>query len=421
MTGPLDDVRVWFARFVATMTPEDLDLLSLWAVHTHVVVETYTTPRLQLDSPVPGSGKTTTLEHLQRLCADPVLMASVSSSALLVRMLEAGPRTLLIDEADRTLRPDKPETADVLAILNSGYKRGATRPVLVPVKGGGWESREMPTFAPVAIAGNAPALPADTATRMIRVLLMPDLDGTVDESDWELIEDSAAGLRDRITTWCDQHRDQIRTERPVMPAGVVGRFREKWQPLARVAAVAGGRWPAVVAELAVADVEQVARDREDGMILDKPHVVLLRHLATVWPVSEFAATTVLVADLAVAHPEVWGESSRYGRALTVQRFGRMLATSFKVNSTHSLDKTRRGYRRTDLLGAWRRMGIDPPGKPSGPSEASEPSSETTDGLDGLDGPDGSTPTPCTACGDPLHPALAAEGATTHPTCSEVTQ
>ena len=37
----------------------DLDLLALWTVHTWLVAETYTTPRLLFDSPVPGSGKTT--------------------------------------------------------------------------------------------------------------------------------------------------------------------------------------------------------------------------------------------------------------------------------------------------------------------------------------------------------------------------
>ena len=422
----IGEVRDWFARFVATMTPGDLDLLALWAVHTHVVAETYTTPRLQLDSPVPGSGKTTTLEHLHRLCADPVLMAAVSSSALLVRLLEGGPRTLLIDEADRTLRPDKPETADVLAILNSGYKQGATRPTLVPVKGGGWEPKEMPTFAPVAIAGNAPALPADTATRILRVLLMPDLDGTVEESDWELIEPAAAGLRNRIAAWCDQHRDQIRTERPQMPQGVVGRFREKWQPLARVAAVAGGRWPQVVADLAAADVEQVARDREDGMIVDRPHVVLLRCLAEVWPGHAFASSTQLVDDLIAHDPRVWGAESNYGKPLTVQRLGRMLATHYGVN-TRQVER-KRGYVRADLLGAWQRMGVHPPLETVQYVQAVRTVQEPDDaGMHGSHGSHvlhGSEPTPppvCSACGGPLHSALVAEGSTTHPTCSEVTR
>lgn len=61
----LDEVRGWLARFITPMRETDLDLLTLWAAHTHLVTETYTTPRLVLDSPTHGSGKTTVLEHLQ--------------------------------------------------------------------------------------------------------------------------------------------------------------------------------------------------------------------------------------------------------------------------------------------------------------------------------------------------------------------
>ena len=111
------------------VTDADLDLLTLFAVHTHLVVESYTTPRLQIDSPVPGSGKTMVLDHLQRLGLRPVPMSSLSSPAMMTRMLDAEQRTFLIDEADRSLSPDKEGVGDVLAILNSGYKRGATRPV----------------------------------------------------------------------------------------------------------------------------------------------------------------------------------------------------------------------------------------------------------------------------------------------------
>ena len=54
---------------------------------------------------------------------------------MITRVLENGPRTLLIDEADRSLNQDKPGIDDLIAVLNSGYKKGATRPVLVPIKG----------------------------------------------------------------------------------------------------------------------------------------------------------------------------------------------------------------------------------------------------------------------------------------------
>lgn len=194
----LDEVREWLGRFICTVADDDLDLLTLWAAHTHLCWETYTTPRLILDSPVPGSGKTTVLEHLERLCLWPVQMASLSSPALLTRMLDAGRRTILIDEADRSLSQEKEGIGDLLAILNSGYKRGGSRPVLIPTKGGGWDAKEMPTFAPVVMAGNNPNLPDDTKSRSIRVLLMPDIDGRIEDSDWELYDEQARDLGERL-------------------------------------------------------------------------------------------------------------------------------------------------------------------------------------------------------------------------------
>ena len=354
----LDEVRAWLARFVSTMRDTDLDLLVLWAAHTHLVKETYTTPRLVIDSPVHGSGKTTVLEHLERLCIAPVQMAALSSPALLARMLDAGLRTILIDEADRSLDPKKEGIAELLAILNSGYKRGGTRPVLTPSKGGEWTVKEMPTFSPVAMAGNNPQLPEDTKSRCIRVLLLPDLTGTVEESDWELIDDDARNIGYRLATWAEHVRDEVRLNRPPLPDGVTGRNRERYSPLKRVAAAAGGRWPAVVDELALHDLEQQQLDREDGMIRTRPAVALLNHLHDLWPQGEnFVPTAELVTQLILEHPDEWGDGSPFGRALTAQRFGRMLATSYGINSTRLERTGPRGYTRASLETTWKRMGI----------------------------------------------------------------
>ena len=126
----------------------------MWTVHTYLVVELYTTPRLLIDSIMEGSGKSTVIDHLNRLCRSSVQAATISSPALIPRLLENRMRTILIDEAHRALRPDKPGVEDFLGIINTGYRYGATRPVLVPTKGGGWDAIEMTTFAPVAMAGN---------------------------------------------------------------------------------------------------------------------------------------------------------------------------------------------------------------------------------------------------------------------------
>jgi hypothetical protein len=52
----LDRTAAWYGRFVRVTDPDDLNLLGLWTIHTHLVVETYTTPRLQVDSVIFGSG-----------------------------------------------------------------------------------------------------------------------------------------------------------------------------------------------------------------------------------------------------------------------------------------------------------------------------------------------------------------------------
>lgn len=358
----LDDVRTWLERFISVMTPDHHTLLTLWIAHTHLVRETYTTPRLLLDSPVPESGKTTTLEHLAKLCMNGVLAAEITSGALLTRMIHVEPHTILIDEVDRALDPKRDGTTELLGILNSGYKFGSTRPVLDKVKDGGFVTKKMSTFAPVAMAGNSPLLPADTESRCIRVLLMPDHDDTVEESDWELIEPDAADLHDRLAAWADQNREFVRTNRPVMPEGVKARNRERWAPLKRTAMAYSIEWAETVDRIAAADVEQARLDREDGLVRGKPHIVLLAHLHELFGDRKFIPTELIVADLIARWPNVWSDASPYGRDLTIQRLGRMLTKNFGVRADRDRrsEGEPRGYYRADLEPIWSRMRVNGP-------------------------------------------------------------
>lgn len=363
----LDRLSVWFGRFIRVTDPVDLDLLTLWTAHTYVVNETYTTPRLQIDSTMPGSGKTTVLEHLERLAMNPVQAASVSSAALLARLIHQGVTTVLMDEVDRNLDPKREGVADLLAIINSGYKRGGTRPVLAPSKGGDWEPVKMSTYSPIVMAGNAPMLPDDTRSRCIRVLLMPDLDGTAEDSDWEYIDAEARELGMELARVMDLHRELVAASRPALPAGIRGRMAEKWRPLARVAAVAGGRWPEIVSDLAQRDLDEVEMEKEHGMTRPATEVDLLRDLYEVWPDGEtFVRTLDLVSMLQAHAPDRWGINSTLGKPLTAQRMGRMLTRGFKLGTKTPVDmqvrsgkneKDQRGYFRNALDPVWRRMHI----------------------------------------------------------------
>jgi hypothetical protein len=196
----------------------------------------------------------------------------------------------------------------------------------------------------VALAGNNPNLPDDTQSRVIRVMLFPDVDGKVEESDWELIEGDAADLKEDIVTWVERVRLDVRTNRPDLPAGVKGRLREKWSPLKRVAVQASEEWGARVDAMALRDLEQQELDKEDGLVHEKPGVVLLRNIFDVWLTSESFTPSIQLVDLLVDRfPAMWGEESPYGRRLTTKRLGSMLAKSYRIHSHDTGRGTPRGY------------------------------------------------------------------------------
>ena len=369
--GPvLNRLEAWFSRFIRTTSQQDIYLLSLWCAHTYVVEETYSTPRLQIDAIMRGSGKTTVLEHMSHLTNQPVQAASISSPALLTRMVSKGVRTILIDEVDRSLNPNKPGVEDLIAILNSGYKRGATRPVLVPGKNGEWDVEEMPTYSPVAMAGNAPHLPEDTRSRSIRVLLMPDVEGTVEPSDWEDIEPEANQLQADLCSAMVNGRKLVKQARPQLPDGCIGRMREKWNPLARVAQVAGGDWPNIVSELITNDIQEAEMERQDGLANLPKSVQLIHDLAEIWQGEVFIQTSQILSRLQTQFPHRWSTQSITGKNLTAQGMGRMLS-QMKIYS--SKDNGKRGYYRNQFDRVFRQFNLDPQNKPSKPSEPSEPS------------------------------------------------
>lgn len=436
----LDAVERWYHRFICVTDRLDLALLTLWTVHTHLSLDLYSTPRLQIDSVLPESGKTTCLDHMSRLCFRPIQIASPPSPALIPRLLATEVRTILLDEVDRVLRPDGPATPDLLSIINSGYRCGATRPVLVPVKGGGWEAEEMPTYAPVVLCGNAPMLPDDTASRVIRVLLMPDYDNSTEESDWETIEADAQELNARIAAFADQVRDQVRGLAVELESRCVRRSREKWKPLKRVAVAAGGRWPALADALIARHLDEEQADRESGLRNLPPGMVALTDLFQVWPDhDELVPTGDLVALLIKHNPDYWGPSSTYGKALSVTRLGKLLAQSTKASSRRDGNRGPRGYSRGQLAPTWKRLRIDsppscnpepPPNRPGSLGEAGYPGSKPApDSQDSQDsqgyqddpGVPGATSAICKFCGADLPGHMRSQllrGFCYRPTCVE---
>jgi hypothetical protein len=369
----LDEVRGWLGRFIVTLRADDLDVLTLWVAHTHLAIECYSSPRLNLDSAAPGAGKTTVLDHFQRLCARPVLMSQITSSAMLARLIHGsdGPPTLLLDEVDRSLSPDRQGSEDLLATLNSGYRFGSTRPVLIPSKESGWAPQSMSTFAPVVMAGNSPRLPDDTKSRTIAVVMVPASDSdNIEPSDWEDIEDQALEIGALLADWADEVRDRVKAIRA--PDWLRNRDRDRWLPLIRTGTVAGGGWGDAAVRLARADLARVALDRADEVMTKTPSVQVLHDIAAVWREGGFIQTKMLIELLANEYPSRWG-SDRDKGSLTPQGLGRMLANKHDIRAAKRYEGAVeiRGYYRSDFAIAWRRWGVSD--QPSDPSRPSDPS------------------------------------------------
>lgn len=367
----LHEVRAWYKKYIYVVNDTDLDVLALWTIHTYLCVETYTTPRLSIESPQPGSGKTTLLEHLARLAHRPLLAASVSQ-AVLARITADGVRTLLLDEADRMLNPKRPGVDDLLAVLNSGYKVSGMRIANKPVKGGGWEFEELPTFSPVALAGNTPLLPDDTRSRCIVIRLLPDIDGITAETNWRDIEPQANALAEKISAAADSVREQVANARFDVPPGCKNRLRERWEPLKQIAVVASPEWADLVDQLIIKAVEAERQLADNSDIQSAPHIQLVKDLWAIFKDEPGDLKTELVIGLLIKeNPNYWSSSNTLtGKDLTPQRLGRMLAANYDIQAARLTANTR-GYNPGQFQVIWHRLGITQniPTTPTTPTES----------------------------------------------------
>ena len=118
----LDELAALFSRFLALNSGLPL-VLALWtlATHLHEVFDAF--PYLAITSPTKRCGKTRLCELLGLICFQPLQTVSISSAAL-YRLLRAGKRTLLIDEAEYLTRRNDERASILREILNAGYRKG---------------------------------------------------------------------------------------------------------------------------------------------------------------------------------------------------------------------------------------------------------------------------------------------------------
>ncbi|MEH2527629.1 MULTISPECIES: DUF3631 domain-containing protein [unclassified Bradyrhizobium] len=211
------------------------------------------TPRLAFLSPEPGSGKTRALEVTQLLVPNPIATMNATSAYLFRRCgnQDNDPPTILIDEMDALFGPKAKENEDIRAFINSGHRRGATFGRCV-VRGKIIDTEEIESYAAVALAGLG-WLPDTIMSRSVVIRMRRRApDEQVEPFRHRIHAPIGEELCGRLEGWAGAVVDAAELARPDMPIGVEDRNADMWEPLLAVADLAGGNWPKLAREAAIA-------------------------------------------------------------------------------------------------------------------------------------------------------------------------
>ena len=196
----LDDLVALYRRFVGFPSTEAADAVALWAAHTHLLAYFDYSPRLYLRSPEKQSGKSLTLELLERTVARPEPTTNMSP-AVLYRSAGDQP-TFLFDEIDSIFSPHS-DREELRGLINAGFRRGG---VVQRFNREANEVERFPVFAPLVMAGNDGHVPTRSWTARVIIPMRRVTRTEVKELGlvklrWRRFNDEATALQRRLVAW----------------------------------------------------------------------------------------------------------------------------------------------------------------------------------------------------------------------------
>lgn len=263
----LAEIEAVFRRFMVFPHEHAYTVATLWVAHTHLRAGQHgehflprITPRLYYGSKEAGCGKTMAMELTTLMSFNGKIMVEPTQPGM-VAAINTKSATIGLDEIDLYFGTRGTARSGVRAILNTGYKKGATID-----RERQEEVEERNVHGPACTAGkNAHRfLTAETfstlRTRSLAIILekkghRPD----IDRYRSEVHESRLRSISARMAVW-GKHNGQRITGLTV-DTGLDDRDEEIWTVLFQIAAHVGGEWPARVVAAARA---MVLNDWGDG-------------------------------------------------------------------------------------------------------------------------------------------------------------
>lgn len=305
---PLNQVLSTFTVYM-DMPEEAAVADTLFVALSHVQEQFDTTAYININAPTHESGKTRLTEILENLVNNPQSISFASKAAIIRIAGLIGPKKdgekrqipcLILDEADTSLKSD-----EITGILNSGFKKGKTMPLNVPVgvKSPRWETVQVDTFGPKIITGIGKLANKALASRCIENNLLRRRTGKTRLPRFGDRQKAAlAPIVVELKEWLATVEFPNYEELPFgfSPEELGDRQADMWEPLFLIADAAGGDWPVMAREAAKKLHNKVLKQYD-------PTESILRDIQTAFGElqTDFLSTAELVTFLSTEDYE-WG-------------------------------------------------------------------------------------------------------------------
>jgi hypothetical protein len=335
-----------FIRRYAVMPDAAYLPVALWCAATYLAEIFDAFPYIAVLSPIKGCGKTRVLEILEQLCGK-AWRGTFPTAAALYRMMAEVP-TLLLDEVEALRSKQVSEVSQaILAVLNAGYRKGATVPRCDGPKN---KLEYFPVYGPKAFAaiGN---LPGTLADRSICIRMQRRThDQVIARFSCRRTPKEAMPIRMALQGWAQRRGVAVEEAYDKMAdLDFLGdRDTELWTPLFAICGIVVPDRVPELKQCALALTQtKTADDVDDSLPLK-----LLADVREVWPGKKEQLSTVSLLDkLKAISDSPWCEA---GHELTPRRLSQLLR-SFKVRPRQirtAPDETVKGYLRQEFVNAF---------------------------------------------------------------------
>ena len=289
--------------------------IGLWITGTYLMDNWGLYPKLYINSPERECGKTSLLCMIEAFAFNARMAASITPSAF-YRIIQSEGPTLLIDEADRTLRGNE----ELNGIINAGHtRRTAIKILSEPTPDGKWKSVEMSLWAPQVFAGigtQADTLLSRSIKISMRRKMVSEKVAAAPVDYFEQQED----VRKSIKSWANQEGKSVAALDVSIPGIASDRALDNWKPLFQIAASLKDDWPdRVLAAFNELEVNNKGSNplSEGTELLTDIKLLIASHKSTEIPAAELLSYLVMKQD------SEWFQHNR-GKHITQKWLSRML-------------------------------------------------------------------------------------------------